>query len=322
MIRRALATLRSPLRVGVVAILVLAFALLFLNLSLAQQQSPSSQAADVATPTAPVATVTTTFLPAATATIPLTGSTPTPEIRDRGPPQTKTTGTAPLRVIAVAAEFRSDYTVPRAPELCYDNTMNTNAPLIAVANPIQGSVSLHFAPASAEGDVVFRWRLSTGWTTPPETLTWRSPTFNTSIPAAAQATSIVFQAAEADGTQMWAQVEILSPTPMLSDRVYFYAPNCAFRFLGFGSQLTDLAKSYYDCTGSDAQTFSATGRIIVSPSQGGSVTYHWERSDGTSSAPTTVMALPNAHDVPPVADTFTVTRATPAPTNTSPISSS
>ncbi len=119
-------------------------------------------------------------------------------------------------------------------------------------------------------------------------------------------------AGEADGRQWWAQLEVLTPNPLLSPRTAFYAPHCAMTVWQATSR-APYPNDNYVCGGPDVQTFTITGSIIVTPSPGGSVTYHWQRYDGTTSPSYTVSVPPGADTVATISDAITLTSASVQP---------
>lgn len=254
--------------------------------------------------TTPAATATVTRAP--TATVPLSGPTPSPVVRGPGPPGTG--GPQPFKITAVTIDPQQ-LSSPQPSLTCIDIKENTNAG--DGSQKFSLWATYNYIPNTNGGDLTYRWHLSDGQVTPILTINARYPNYSMDLNSLSEPTEFTIPAGEADGRQWWAQLEVLTPNPLLSSRTAFYAPHCAMTVWQATSMAPD--QNYYVCGGPDVQTFTITGSIIVTPSPGGSVTYHWQRYDGTTSPSYTVSVPPGADTVATMSDTITLTSASTQP---------
>jgi hypothetical protein len=266
------------------------------------QPRGASAGADAATPAA-----TATVMRAPTATVPLSGPTPSPVVRGPGPPGTG--GPQPFKITAVTINPQQ-WTNPQPSVTCIDTVENTNAG--DGSQKISLWAAFNYIPNTNGGDLTYRWHLSDGQVTPILTINARYPNYSMDLNSLTEPTDFTIPAGEADGRQWWAQVEVLTPNPLLSSRTAFYAPHCAMT-VWYTNSRAPYPNDYYVCAGADVQTFTITGAIYVTPSPGGSITYHWQRYDGSTSPSYTVSVPPGADTVATISDTITLTSSSIQP---------
>jgi hypothetical protein len=116
-------------------------------------------------------------------------------------------------------------------------------------------------------------------------------------------------AALGDGTTHWVQVEVLTPNHVFSAREWFRL-YCDFGMNGLAA--SGAVNNQFDCSGPVTQMFPFTGSVAVQPAPGGhSVTYHWQRYDGTTSPSYTIAVPAGATSVTLQQDSITISQSSP-----------
>jgi hypothetical protein len=164
----------------------------------------------------------------------------------------------------------------------------------------QTSVEIHFkaiitlAPGSKGGTITYTWK-HPGGASPPKTLSVKAGQTSIAVPDEIWKVDTK----ETDGSS-WGQLVISAPNHIVSNQATF-TKSCPFEVTG--AHVT-ASPTTYDCnTTSVAVHFKAT--ITLAPgSKGGTITYTWQRSDGTSSSPQTIPVAAGQKSVPVPDDTW------------------
>lgn len=135
-----------------------------------------------------------------------------------------------------------------------------------------------------QGKITYRWRRSDGFVSDPIWFYFGDISGPPLGYAPAQASEWDLPAIQADGSAKWLDVEVLEPN-LITARLNLQA-TCQFSIQG---GTTSASPTAYNCTAGGDQTFIFTGTLLSSYAPGShTVTYHWQRSDGSVTADQTV----------------------------------
>lgn len=143
---------------------------------------------------------------------------------------------------------------------------------------------------------------SDGTLSQPVEPTWGSPATSNTLTTASEWTIPYTQAT---GAPQWVELDVLSPNP-LTERMDF-TTNCPFT-----SSFPQVSASptRYDCTTGGSQAFTVSGTLTASLTADKSphtVTYQWQRADGTVSPDQSVTFTPGVTAMPIPSDTASIT---------------
>lgn len=154
---------------------------------------------------------------------------------------------------------------------------------------------------------------SDGTASHPVEPTWGSPATSTMLTTASNWTIPYTQAT---GAPQWLELDVLSPN-QLTQRIDF-TTNCPFTP---GFPQASASPTRYDCTIGGSQSFTVTGALTATLTTDPSphtVTYHWQRADGSVSPDQTATFAPGVTSISIPSDTASITFQTGylAPDNT------
>ncbi len=247
----------------------------------------------------------TTATTTATATVPLSGPTPSPMPGKSGP--VIPGGPNPFTITAIRADAQT-YASPQPDAICLGPSSNTNPDTFQIASVW---AFFYYVPDTNGGDIVYRWHLSDGQVIGPLTISARYPSYNMQLNSLGEPTDFHIPSTEANGAQMWAQLEMTAPSHMVAPRVSFYAPRCVFTMRSVQTFAGNNVSHSYQCGGSDPQTWTFTGNIILTLSYGGTVTYYWQQPDGTASQTFSANVAPGVDQVAAQPYVLTLTSSSP-----------
>lgn len=278
----------------VAALVVAALAATLYGVSQARQRAHVSGTASSASAATVTATETATLAATATTQPPLSG--PTPTVPSGGQQLVPSNGTASFIVQAVTIEADCQYSVG----VCDAHTI---CPTTLYIN------GFAWLPKNApDGYVTYRWHLSDGTITAPANAhySWDDK-YGQNL--------IVYKyspnPAIADGRPFWAQLEIMKPNEMISQRSGTYTIVCVPLIEGVSATASQATPLDYNCAAGGTQTYSATASATLSPSPSFSFQYYWKRSDGSVSPTYTATTTGGATSVSLHGDTMSVTASTP-----------
>lgn len=159
------------------------------------------------------------------------------------------------------------------------------------------SVTFHFtatltAPTdNPGGTVTYQW-LTSGGSYPAQTVSFAAGDASHTVTLARS-----LSAALGNGHSYWVGVQITAPSVMASPHAN-YSFQCQFAALG---AMASVSPPSVMCPGgmcpTPTPTFAFTSTITVAPSPGGTITYHWVRSDSASTPTLMLMVSPGATSV-------------------------
>lgn len=143
--------------------------------------------------------------------------------------------------------------------------------------------------------------------------TWGSPATSNTLTTSSD---WIMPYTQATGAPQWVELDILSPNP-LTERMDF-TTNCPFTP---SFPQVSASPTRYDCTTGGSQAFTVTGVLtasLTSDTSPHTVTYHWQRADGSVTPDQTATFAPGATSVSIPSDTASITFQTGslAPDNT------
>lgn len=294
LLRRGWAAIRRMYPALVAALVVTALAVTLYGVSQARQHTRVSGTTNVADATATAIPSATTASATATTQPPLSGPAPT---LPPGPHYYATpTGNAPFIVQAVTIEADCQYSIG----VCDAHT------LCPTSFDINGSVWL---PKNApDGFITYRWHLSDGTVTAPAVAHY---SWNDAYGQNLIVYHYVPDPATADGHPFWAQLEIMKPNEIISQRSGTYTVVCLPIIKSVSANALESPLNGYDCLVGGTQTFSAAATASIFPSPSSSFQYYWIRSDGSVSPTYTETRAAGVTDVTLRGDTWSVTPSTP-----------
>ncbi|HET9111959.1 MAG TPA: hypothetical protein VFN78_14110 [Ktedonobacterales bacterium] len=154
---------------------------------------------------------------------------------------------------------------------------------------------------------------SDGTASQPVEPTWGSPATTNTLTTSSD---WIMPYTQATGAPQWVELDVLRPNP-LTERMDF-TTNCPFT-PSFPQVSASPAR--YDCTTGGSQAFTVTGALtasLTSDTSPHTVTYHWQRADGSVTPDQTVTFAPGVTQMSIPSDTASITFQTGslAPDNT------